>query len=150
MSALPPRKQTFRVRSASPLSAISGHGQGRERQDLHLAAWTRGVHLLAQIGSLDRGISTSGRSPIDAFMSALGHLRRFRNARAISALPAIATDIGLQILFDRGISDRYVDQCPLKVRDEFVVFGRIDGDATVASPQDTVILGAKTSGRVPV
>src|SRR6185436_6385679 len=56
----------------------------------------------------------------------------------------------LQILFDRGISDRHVDQCSLKARDELVVFDRIDSDAAVAPPQYAVILGAKTSGRVPV
>ena len=39
----------------------------------------------------------------------------------------------LQILFYRVIADGYVNQCStLKSRDEFVVFDRIDGDATVA------------------
>ena len=37
----------------------------------------------------------------------------------------------LQISFDRVIADRYVNQCStLKSRDEFVVFDRIDSDAT--------------------
>ena len=53
----------------------------------------------------------------------------------------------LQILFDRGISDRHVDQCSLKARDELVVFDRIDGSAAVA--RQHALLGAKTSGRVP-
>jgi hypothetical protein len=55
-----------------------------------------------------------------------------------------------QILFYRGISDRDVDQCSLKARDDLVVFRRIDGDAAEAPPQHAVILGAITSCRVPV
>src|SRR5262245_10197952 len=56
----------------------------------------------------------------------------------------------LQILFDRGISDRHVDQCSPKARDDLVVFCWIDSDAAEAPPQHAVILGAITSGRVPV
>jgi hypothetical protein len=47
-------------------------------------------------------------------------------------------------LFDRVISDRLVNQCPiLKPHDELVVFERIDGDATVVPPKHAVIFGAK-------
>src|SRR6516165_3879559 len=57
----------------------------------------------------------------------------------------------LQILFDRVIADRYVNQCStLKSRDEFVVFDRIDGDATVAQAQHAVIFRAVSGGGVPV
>ena len=53
----------------------------------------------------------------------------------------------LQILFDRGISDRHEDQCSLKARDELVVFDRIDGCSRCSAP--ACLLGAITSGRVP-
>ena len=54
-------------------------------------------------------------------------------------------------MFDRGISDRHVNQSSiLKPRDELVVFDRIYGDATVAPTQHAVIFGAKSSGGVPV
>jgi hypothetical protein len=57
----------------------------------------------------------------------------------------------LQILFDRVIADRYVNQCStLKSRDELVVFDRIDGDATVAQTQHAVISRAVSGGGVPV
>src|SRR5262249_1295465 len=57
----------------------------------------------------------------------------------------------LQILFDRVIADRYVNQCStLKSRDELVVFGRIDGDATVAQAQHAVIFRSVSGGGVPV
>ena len=57
----------------------------------------------------------------------------------------------LQILFDRVIADRYVNQCStLKSRDELVVFDRIDGDAAVAQAQHAVIFRAVSGGGVPV
>ena len=57
----------------------------------------------------------------------------------------------LQVLFDRGISNRHVNQSAiLKPRDELVVFDRIEGDATGAPPEHAVIFGAKSSGGVPV
>ena len=49
----------------------------------------------------------------------------------------------LQILFNRGISDRHVDQCSPKARDDLVVFCRIDGYAAEAPPQHAVILARK-------
>src|SRR5262249_60181545 len=56
----------------------------------------------------------------------------------------------LQILFDRVIADRYVNQCStLKSRDELVVFDWIDGDATVAQAQHAVIFRAISGGGVP-
>src|SRR6516164_480901 len=62
----------------------------------------------------------------------------FSRSCASYAVDAAGIRIGyeLQILFDRVIADRYVNQCStLKSRDKLVVFDRIDGDATVAQPQ---------------
>src|SRR5436305_272789 len=58
---------------------------------------------------------------------------------------------GLQIVFDRGISDRHINQSStLETRYETVVLDRIEGDATIAPPQHAIIFGAKSSGGVPV
>src|SRR6516162_1718964 len=108
-------------------------------------------------------------------MSALGQKRTSEPVRVMSALPPIADILGhgavgrqisfvglarcrrnsyrceLQILFDRVIADRYVNQrSTLESRDEFVVFGRIDGDAAVAQAQHAVIFRAVSGGGVPV
>jgi hypothetical protein len=57
----------------------------------------------------------------------------------------------LQVLFYRGISDRYVDQSSiLKPRDDLVVFDRIERDATGAPPEHAIIFGTKSSGGVLV
>ena len=57
----------------------------------------------------------------------------------------------LQVLFDRRIADRHVNQSTiLKPGDELVVVDRIDGDAAVAPPQHAIVLGAKGGGGVPV
>jgi len=54
-------------------------------------------------------------------------------------------------LFDRVISDRHINQSSiLQPRDELVVFDRIKGDATSAPPEYAIIVGAKSSGGVPV
>src|SRR5215469_11708947 len=106
-------------------------------------------------------------------MSALGQKRTLGNVAPMSALPPIADILAwgsrpfvslggtmpagirigceLQILFDRVIADRYVNQCStLKSRDELVVFDRIDGDATIAQAQHAVIFRAISGGGVPV
>ncbi len=57
----------------------------------------------------------------------------------------------LQVLFYRGISDRHVNQSSiLKPRDELIVFGWIEGDATGAPPEHAIIFGAKSGRGVPV
>jgi hypothetical protein len=76
-----------------------------------------------------------------------------REAEPSAGNLAVAADgrLELQVLFDRSISDRHVNQSSiLKPHDELVVFDRIDGDATVAPPQHAIIFGAKSSGGIPV
>src|SRR6516164_406653 len=83
----------------------------------------------------------------------LGHWGVGPKFRSLGWRDAAGIRIGceLQILFDRVIADRYVNQCStLKSRDQFVVFGRIDGDATVAQAQHAVIFRAVSGGGVPV
>ena len=70
--------------------------------------------------------------------SKLAHKRRNLAASLVRGRKLV-----LQILFDRGISDRHVDQCALKARDELVVFDRIDGDAAVAPPSMPLFLARK-------
>ena len=73
------------------------------------------------------------------------------SCRADGRARACETGCELQILFDRVIADRYVNQCStLKSRDELVVFDRIDGDATIAQAQHAVIFRAVSGGGVPV
>src|SRR6516225_10703873 len=60
------------------------------------------------------------------------------NARA--TLNQSSGSLELQVLFDRGISNRHVNQGSiLKPRDELVVFDRIEGDATRAPPEHAII-----------
>jgi hypothetical protein len=71
------------------------------------------------------------------------------NARA--TLNQSFGSLQLQVLFDRGISNRHVNQSSiLKPRDELIVFDRIEGDATGAPPEHAIIFGAKSGGGVPV
>src|SRR6201987_5980100 len=71
------------------------------------------------------------------------------NARA--TLNQSFGSLELQVLFDRGISNRHVNQSSiLKPRDELIVFDRIEGDTTGAPPKHAIILGAKGSGGIPI
>src|SRR5262249_46426661 len=57
---------------------------------------------------------------------------------------------GLKILVGRGSSGGCVGAWLVKGGYDLVVFWRVDGDGGVAPAQQGVILGAITSGRVPV